>query len=181
MVLFHSFLSIKPHLCSKKAYRLKPHLEYGLQIWGYANSTYLKKIEQLQKRAIRIVGKAQYNAHTEPIFGKLKCLKIHDLKISKTSEFMFKFINKNLPTQLLNEFTPLRMGRSKKFLSERTRSKKLEAFPKCKFPLTWNNLPENLRLQSSSKKFKKACKTHFLSSYKEFQCRKTKCFTCRKN
>ena len=41
-----------------------PHLLYGIHLWG---SKY-KKLEKLQKRAIRIIKGASYNAHTEPIF-----------------------------------------------------------------------------------------------------------------
>ena len=42
-------------------------------------SSYISKIEILQKRAIRIVDNAERLAHTDPIFRKLKLLKAHQI------------------------------------------------------------------------------------------------------
>ena len=44
---------------------------------GYEN----EKIFKLQKKAIRIISLAKYNAHTEPLFKTLNLLKINDISI----------------------------------------------------------------------------------------------------
>ena len=40
-----------------------PHLNYGIILWGKQ----LKRINKLQKWALRTIVNAKYNAHTEPI------------------------------------------------------------------------------------------------------------------
>ena len=54
------------------------HLTYGSQIWGQTSNTYIDKIFLIQKNAARIISFAEFNAHTDPIFKKLKILKITD-------------------------------------------------------------------------------------------------------
>ena len=52
------------------------HIEYGLPIWINKHATV---IEQIQKKAIRNICNAKYNAHTLELFGKNNILKIKDL------------------------------------------------------------------------------------------------------
>ena len=51
---------------------LLPHINYCLVTWGYQ----CKRINILQKRAIRIITLSTYNCHTAPLFKKLKLLTI---------------------------------------------------------------------------------------------------------
>ena len=51
-----------------------PHISYGIILWGKE----LKRINKLQKWAIRTIDVAKYNAHTEPIFKRLHLLKAQD-------------------------------------------------------------------------------------------------------
>ena len=50
-------------------------LNYCLLAWGYES----KHVYKLQKRAIRIIDKSPRFSHTNPLFKKLKILKIHDI------------------------------------------------------------------------------------------------------
>ncbi len=59
------------------------HINYCLLISGYECSLIFK----LQKNSIRIVSISKYNAHTEPIFKKLKLLKREN--ILKLQDFFF--------------------------------------------------------------------------------------------
>ena len=57
-----------------------PHYSYCIVIWGCASKTLMNKLVVLQKRAVRIVDKANYfKCHTEPIYVKLKLLKVTDV------------------------------------------------------------------------------------------------------
>ena len=47
---------------------IMPHQIYGINLWGSES----KRLEKLQKRAMRIISNSSYNAHTEPIFKKFK-------------------------------------------------------------------------------------------------------------
>ena len=44
------------------------HLCYGICLYGLAESQYISKIILIQKRAIRILSKSPFNAHTKPLF-----------------------------------------------------------------------------------------------------------------
>jgi len=70
------------------------HLNYGITCWGY---NYGSRILKLQKRAIRNVAKAKYNAHTDPLFKSLKILKLDDIFKLTNMKLYHKFHNNNLP------------------------------------------------------------------------------------
>ncbi len=50
-------------------------LNYGILLWGFKYD----KVFKLQKRIIRISNLGKYNVNTEPIFKRLKLLKIRDI------------------------------------------------------------------------------------------------------
>ena len=81
------------------------YLTYGIIIWGSAYDTYLSKLIITQKKIIRAMTGASYNAHTEPLFKQLNILKLPDLYRLYVSKYMFAFINNSLPCNLLKIFT----------------------------------------------------------------------------
>ena len=72
---------------------IQSHINYGILAWGYNN----ERITKLQKRAIRIISLAKYNAHTEPLFKKMKILQVNDLFKLNQLKFYHKYVNKRLP------------------------------------------------------------------------------------
>ena len=68
--------------------------------WGYESESILK----LQKKAVRIITSAKYNAHTEPIFKKLSILKIHDLFSLCQLKFYHHYLYKLLPHHFINMY-----------------------------------------------------------------------------
>ncbi len=48
----------------------QPYIDYGIILWGSASQKVLKPIEIHQKKAIRLISNASYNAHTQPLFKK---------------------------------------------------------------------------------------------------------------
>ena len=70
-----------------------PHLVYGLLLWG----TKTDKLFKLQKKAIRLISLSKYNAHTEPIFKKLKILKLSHLCTLHELKFCYRLENQMLP------------------------------------------------------------------------------------
>ena len=50
-------------------------INYGITCWGFDN----QRIYKLQKKAIRVICKTKYNAHTDPLFQKLNTLKVKDI------------------------------------------------------------------------------------------------------
>ncbi len=73
-----------------------PHLNYGILLWGFKYDKVLK----FQKRIITILSLSKYNAHTEPIFKKLKLLEINDILKLQELKFYYKYKKNNLPHNL---------------------------------------------------------------------------------
>ena len=83
---------------------LYPYLIYCNHVWGNACQSYMRKLITLQKKAIRIITSAKYNAHTTGLFVELKCLTIAQIHTYIMSIFMYKFIHKELPCIFVNMF-----------------------------------------------------------------------------
>ena len=69
-------------------------INYGITCWGFDN----KRIYKLQKKALRNILKTKYNAHTDPIFFKLKTLKVRDIFETQCLRFFYHHEKGNLPT-----------------------------------------------------------------------------------
>ena len=70
-----------------------PHLNFGILLLGDEAT----RIYKLQKKAIRTISKSKYNAHTEPIFKKLKFLKLNHIFKLQQLKFYYKLIKGDLP------------------------------------------------------------------------------------
>jgi hypothetical protein len=75
-----------------------PYLNYGLLVWGAASH----KLEKLQKKAIRVIANAKYNAHTEPLYKNLGLLKLCDQLKLQEYKFLYKLQNELLPSFFQN-------------------------------------------------------------------------------
>ena len=62
----------------------------------------LKNYINYKKKAIRLISKAKYNAHTEPIFKGFSILKLPDLCALSELKFCYKLENKTLPSYFLS-------------------------------------------------------------------------------
>lgn len=72
---------------------IQSHISYSILTWGFE----LNRLEKLQKRAIRVIACARYNAHTEPIFKYFKTLKIKNIFELNILKFYYKLSNCSLP------------------------------------------------------------------------------------
>ena len=56
---------ILPHEALKTLYfaLIQSHLTYGIHAWG--NTIFINQILKLQKRAVRLINKKEYRAHTD--------------------------------------------------------------------------------------------------------------------
>ena len=53
------------------------HLVYAIEIWSCASWSNINELYLKQKAAIRIISNSTYNAHTQPLFKKLKILPLN--------------------------------------------------------------------------------------------------------
>ena len=67
------------------------HLIYGISVWGLAKTSLTNNFFKLQKRAIRIISKSDYLAHTDPLFKKLSILESHDQYLLNLSSMMWDY------------------------------------------------------------------------------------------
>ena len=79
-----------------------PHINYCLLSWGKN----CESILLLQKRALRAVFSAGFNAHTEPLFKICKLLKIEDIYKTKVFSFYHNLKQNKLPDYFTN-FNPV--------------------------------------------------------------------------
>ena len=80
-----------------------PYLTYSVAILGNNHPTNLNALSLLQKRAIRAICKTSRHLHTEPLFSRMRILKLHDLVQLRTPIFMHE-VYLDMPQNLLSLF-----------------------------------------------------------------------------
>jgi len=76
------------------------HLNYCILAWGADTAS----IAKAQKKAIRAISKAKYNAHSEPLFKRHNLLKVNDIRRLQELKFFFRLQNGSLPHYFLQNF-----------------------------------------------------------------------------
>ena len=86
-----------PHIALRSLYLIlvQSHIIYGIQLWGNGNT---KKLEILQKRAVRIINNSGHKSHTDPILKSENILKIADIHQLQVSLFMYDYHSRTLPS-----------------------------------------------------------------------------------
>ena len=74
-------------------------------IWGNTFTTYLKKLDKLQKKILRVMTSSEYNSHTGPLFYRLKLMTIKDVYEYSSGIYIYKSVHRLLPKIFWNEFT----------------------------------------------------------------------------
>ena len=70
------------------------HMSYNCIAWGQINNS-IKRVSLLQKRAIRTINYATFNAHTTPLFDSSKILKFNDFVSVQNYLFVHNCFNKD--------------------------------------------------------------------------------------
>ena len=55
---------------------IESHLHYCTLLWANSHVTNIRKLQLLQKKAIRIITSSHYIAHTDPLFSMTQLFKI---------------------------------------------------------------------------------------------------------
>jgi hypothetical protein len=167
---------------------IRPHLEYCVVIWGGASTTHLKPIKTLQKKAIRLICDANYNAHTDPLFYKLEQLKFEELYTLSCAKLAKGILNvRRVPTSVCDLFpiyestsSVTRTNESKKLALPKYKNNAMEKLPQVKIPQMWNSLKSGLR-SCSYIELLLNFKNQSLEKYRDFSCTNTKCYSCKSN
>ena len=84
---------------------IKPHLEYGINLWGGTHDSFLIQLIKQQKKVIRIITNSNYNAPTKNLFTILKIHDLNDLYRLNIGKFMYQVNTESLPTTQNNMYT----------------------------------------------------------------------------
>ncbi len=167
---------------------IHPHMSYGILAWGNANKGQISRVNLLHKRTIRIISRARYNSHTEPLFYNLRILNVFDLYEYELLQFMHKYVNHELPNSFSNIFNfnhDIQVAHSTRQSSllyqERCDSNFVKRLPLYKFPIAWNCwvriIPGGNYLSMS--RFKKFVKKYMLARYAQnVKCNNPHCQDC---
>ena len=161
-----------------------PHLNLGILSWGQN----CERIFKLQKWAVRAITSSKFNAHTDPLFQKLKLLKVEDIKNVSYLKFHYKYTKNELPKYFDNMF-----DQEYPTHDHDTRNKNEPLPPNWKkhgakdsirFALlpTIESLPpeitQDIELNTTIQGLAKKAKYHFIESYSD-RCTDPNCFVCK--
>ena len=162
---------------------LLPHINYCLVTWGYQ----CKRINILQKRAIRLITLSTYNCHTAPLFKKLKLLTIKDMLALQELKFYYKLTHNELPAYFQN-WQIVTNSERHRHNTRRKHDIHIVGFrhtfaKRCiriNLPQTVNNTPESVKdklFTHSFRGFVNFAKLTFLQNYKN-ECTVVNCYIC---
>ena len=165
------------------------HINYGLILWGH-KSCKCDRILKLQKRAVRLIKCAKYNAHTEPLFKQLSLLRIDHLLKQQELKFYFKYRNNLLPVYLqniplfhINEIHLHDTRAGKEIRHPLVKHEYAKKSIRYTIPVTVNETPLCILDKIDThciQGFSKYIKMKYVNSYKE-NCEIRDCYTCNSN
>ena len=171
--------SFVPKICLKHIYQslIHSHLNYGILIWGFD----IEKLKTLQKKAIRLLSKSHYLAHTEPLFKNENILKIDDIFKLHCYKFYYNFMNNLLPSPIQSLF----------HINQTNNNYHLETFncpdasgkKRIRYTLphlinTTSSMILTKVYTHSQNGFKIYIKKHILNEYDDSPCVNENCYSC---
>jgi len=145
------------------------YLNYGIILWGNANKGLLNPLIKYQKRAIRIIDGASYNAPTDSIYQRYNIMTVNEMYEAQLSSFMFDFTQGNLPSPLQEIFTTnhnMHQYNTRQRNDPHTRARRYAFTSRSLIhngPKLWQNLPIDLKQKHTSKAFKRNFKKYIIN------------------
>ena len=163
-----------------------PHINYGILLWGHVSD----RVFKIQKKMVRIISNSRYNAHTEPLFKRLKLLKVIHLCSLHELKFCYKLENNLLPAYFYNSLF-IKNSDTHRYNTRRSNSYKIpkmkHAFAKnglrYKIPAQFNNAPAVIisKIYSHSMQgFSNYIKNYYIVNY-ETHCNLRNCYICQRD
>jgi hypothetical protein len=149
---------------------IQPYLTYCNMVWASTYPARFSRLNNLQRRAMRVVAGTRYSVPTETLFKLNRVLNIEQIRVQQTAEFMYKYFNNQLPRVFNNYFAtisdlnpyPVRSTANVRVAFARTNSRMFSI--KCAGPRTWNDIPLTLRNIPNISLFKNKLRTHLVNS-----------------
>jgi hypothetical protein len=144
---------------------IHPYLIYGLLLWGTTFKTHMRQLDILQKKAVRIITKSPYNAHTAELFTGERILKLKDLVTFEQIKFMYVLSRSEQPPAINALFTfnnTVHSHNTRRHNDPHLQTRKSKIFSDsfiCAAPSLWASLPLYIKtapsLNSLKARFKK--------------------------
>lgn len=148
---------------------ISPYICYAVEVWFCAPAYLTNKVNILQKKSVRCINRAEYNAHTEPFFTEMKLLKVADLHKYMIGIYMYKVVNvqgfDSDVLQSLTRFADVHNHATRQnglYMLPRVNKEKFRGSIKYVGVNVWNEIPARIRDCSSIFKFKKHYKSYLL-------------------
>ena len=182
-------LSTSSNIVSLKVRKLiyrslvESHLRFGAIVYGATNPGNLEQICVLQRKAIRKVARAKYNAHTDNLFKDYCFLKFEDIVHLSQTIFVRQFKNKMLPTSFLNFFQDLPLSEQifrdhdYNLKVKKVNKNFLSFYPNVQMIQAWNRNNILIKSEAETKDMKDYYTIHKINSY-ESECVKDNCYVC---
>lgn len=145
--------------------------QYGIEIYGHAGSTIIKKLQTQQNKSIKILYNLHPRTSTNKIHLKNRFLKIKDLHKSFTLNFLHKYKNNQLPpifNDMFTQYTDIHTHQTRNRenyhrppIRLATADKSMQAFASK----LWNKLPRELKETTSYTTFKTKVKEFLRKDY----------------
>ena len=148
------------------------HIIYGITLWGpMCTMAYVNRIFNMQKKAVRLIENAPYNAEALPLFKKYKILKFSDIVDLDLAKLAFLYSKQLLPSPVMGLF-----NRGSQFHSYNTRNRNNPLVSKhkstiysksflCKSPIILSNMNDDVKSAKHVKSFSGRFKRLVVSNY----------------
>ena len=159
---------------------IESHMNYCSPIWiSNISKNKLKILKTIQKKAVRIIHSAKYNAHTDSLFAKSRITKAEDIFKRESLLMTFKYQKKILPNAIMTlyENSLDTDGRfTRQYFTNMLKPNRALKKGNLMFEILthWNNL-ESLKDETTIKGFKYNL-TQMLNKYDH--CTKQNCYSC---
>lgn len=158
------------------------HLNYCILAWGNGKS--IIKLHKLHKRAVRIITKSTYRAHSAPLFKTCNILQLNDLYKIQCCLFIRDFLNNNLPSAFDNYYLtqasrPRTTRQIHPIYTGTPRTNFSKNLPYQNIATVWNNIGNNDKSINSRTSLKLTMKKDMIAKYNHtYMCDNPRCLEC---
>ena len=149
----------------------EPHLNYGMLLWSNTSCKNKNLLFKYQKRALRVMKKANFNVSSNSLFKSCKIMKLDDMISMTNLELMYKFTKCVLPPGVSRLFSTNAVihqhntrQRNVPHVNSHSTSILNNSFLN-KATLLYQSFSNQIKCKPTLASFKRAAKAHFIESY----------------
>ena len=165
--LFHIFYSIRGFL-SKENIRtlyfalIYSRIKYGIAVYGQAKTTYMKRIQTLQNKLLKVLAGKKYRYSTDKLHDEFNLLKVSDITNQEVLTFVYNFFSNRLPSIFKNYYQTFSENHSYNTRFANLSIRKIRRNNefgaksiKIRGSDLWNNLNSDIKESQNTKQFRR--------------------------